>query len=148
MNPKLIVTAGLLRGSAFELQHEVTIGRETFNEICINDPLVSREHCLIRSTDEGLRIEDRNSYNGTLVNGLPIETQVLKHLDRISIGNTQFVFLASGEAPDIEGQIQFDDFDPTRNSTTIKLRPAEALYLDPERTSNAQFARNLATLLK
>ncbi len=69
----------------------VTIGRSTSNEICIQDPLVTRvAHCQITQDDNGnFRLIDTNSTNGTYVNGIRIQGEVrLNRSDIIRIGNT------------------------------------------------------------
>jgi hypothetical protein len=44
--------AGPLQGAIFRLPpEEVSIGRLSFNQLCVSDPSVSRQHCLIAATD-------------------------------------------------------------------------------------------------
>ncbi|HEX8285748.1 MAG TPA: sigma 54-interacting transcriptional regulator [Pyrinomonadaceae bacterium] len=153
MNPRLVATAGLLTGSVFKLEGEVSIGRETYNQICISDPLVSRRHCVVAPSAEGFRVRDLNSFNGTLVNGVPVEEQALKHFDRVTVGGTQFLFLSADDEPS-EGDpgVEFDNAElPSR--ATIRPQMGESLYLDPERAQTSpvpalRVARNLSTLLK
>lgn len=49
MNPHLIAVSGSSKGTSFTLaEDEILIGREASNVICLNDPSVSRRHCLIK----------------------------------------------------------------------------------------------------
>jgi Nif-specific regulatory protein len=49
MNPRLIAISGTLKGTIFELaEDEILIGREASNSIHLNEPSVSRRHCLIK----------------------------------------------------------------------------------------------------
>lgn len=68
----------------------ITIGRDTTNNVVINDEKVSRVHCqLVQKNDGGYSIVDLGSTNGTFVNGRRIlgETQ-LQSKDVVRIGDT------------------------------------------------------------
>ncbi len=52
---------------------EVTIGRGSKNDIIIHDNEVSREHIVLRRTDDGYELDDLSSSNGTYVNGQPVD---------------------------------------------------------------------------
>lgn len=68
----------------------ITIGRSSENDICIQDPLVSRVHCQLIQDDRGnVTIVDTNSKNGTYVNGKKLHGPVkLNNSDVVRIGNT------------------------------------------------------------
>lgn len=68
----------------------ITIGRSSENDICIQDPLVSRVHCQLIQDDRGnVTIVDTNSKNGTYVNGTKLHGPVkLNKSDIVRIGNT------------------------------------------------------------
>lgn len=67
----------------------VNIGRSSSNDVNINDPHVSRLHCQIIQNDYGDYILiDKNSANGTYVNGRKISGQIkLTRHDIVRIGN-------------------------------------------------------------
>ena len=48
-----------------------TLGRAASNRIVLKDDLCSREHAEISADEEGWRVRDLNSLNGTRVNGAP-----------------------------------------------------------------------------
>jgi len=52
----------------------MTIGRDRSSSIVIDDPLVSRNHCVIRRIRTAWYIEDLGSKNGTWVNGRKINS--------------------------------------------------------------------------
>jgi adenylate cyclase len=74
--------------------HACTIGRNDQNTIVLNDDGVSRYHALIQSSGPGcFLITDRNSSNGTFVNGSRIPAPaMLESGDRITIGSRELVF--------------------------------------------------------
>lgn len=72
---------------------ENSIGRSRANDIVVNDPAVSRNHCVLLRRKEGWLITDTGSKSGTYVNDEPANerTQVLLD-DVITVGNSEFVF--------------------------------------------------------
>jgi Nif-specific regulatory protein len=153
MNPRLVAIAGALRDQSFPLaEQEVSIGREPTNRISIRDSSLSRRHCLVRKEGSRFTIRDLGSYNGTLVNGVPIQEHVLEEGDRISVGNSLFTFLISDKAaaPGLE-PAEFEEASVAA-SATIELRREDALYLNvgnaAASTPAARVARDLDALLK
>lgn len=73
----------------------IKIGRVPWNDLVLEDPQVSRKHCLVYH-DEGTRLhvlQDLDSSNGTYVNGKRIDGPVnLIDGDTISVGKTELVF--------------------------------------------------------
>ena len=89
----LRAVSGPLKGAVFQLAaEEVTIGRQASSQLCVGDPSVSRQHCLIQPAVEGFQIRDLGSNNGTFVNGKRVEERVLVDGDKIRIGDTVFRF--------------------------------------------------------
>ncbi len=67
-------------------QNEIIIGRDSGNDIQIDNVAVSREHARIISGPDYYLIEDLNSTNGTFVNGKKINKKFLQEVDEITIG--------------------------------------------------------------
>jgi len=89
----LHAVAGALRGATFQLvAEEVTIGRQESNQLCVGDPSVSRQHCVIQPQEDGFQIRDLGSINGTFVNGKRVDERILEDGDKIRIGDTVFHF--------------------------------------------------------
>ena len=166
MDPKLIALSGSLKGTTFPLSlGEGSLGRDAANAVCVNDPSVSRRHCLIKHevTESATQsqippevghftITDLESYNGTFVNGLPITEQTLAHGDQIAVGDVTFLFLLreteAGQPPAL-----LSDEGKLITRSTIRLRTEDALYLRPDKLiaelpATARVAHDLNTLLK
>ena len=77
----------------------VKIGRTPHCEVVINDPLVSREHCLLQLKPEGLFLEDLHSANGTLLNDKRVTRVLLHPGDKIRLGLSEILI---EEVPDKE----------------------------------------------
>ena len=154
MRPRLLVIAGPSKDATIVLPDgEATIGRDPANAVAIVDPSVSRNHCLLRPEEDGrFLIRDLDSRNGTLVNGLPVKEQLLRHGDEIATGDSAFLFLV--EESDVAGsasRVEFDDGGLVAH--TKLLDPKEVVYLQPDRLlqelpGSSQVARNLSALLK
>ncbi len=70
------------------------IGRDGAADIAMNDPDVSRQHCLVMQKGEAWQVEDLGSVNGVLVNGIRIVgLQTLKPGDCLRLGTTELFFL-------------------------------------------------------
>jgi Ca-activated chloride channel homolog len=72
---------------------EITIGRDGAVTIPITDALASRNHARIFVEKGQFWIEDKDSLNGTQVNGLPIKRHRLTNDDKITIGQTTLTFV-------------------------------------------------------
>ena len=154
VNPRLLGISGPLKGAAFPLPAgEVSIGRDSSNQLWVADPALSRRHCLLLQNEGEFSIRDLGSRNGTLVNGVPVEQQQVRHGDQIFIGDSVLIFLIE------EGGSHFDR-NPVEFADTIGfdgppllLRAEDSLYLRPEKTiaslpPTARWARDLNSLLK
>jgi Nif-specific regulatory protein len=175
MKPRLIAISGSRKGTTFALTNdEILIGRDSATAVCLNDPSVSRRHCLIKrepiaqknepAATETANKEDENggqesfqftlvdleSYNGTFVNGVPVREQKLAHGDQIALGDVMLLFLLkAGEAGTAPLELTEDNL-ITRS--TVRLRREDALYLRPdtlvaELSQSDRVGRDLSTLL-
>ena len=160
MNPRLIAISGPVQGTTFALgEGETLIGRDGSSAVHINDPSVSRRHCLIRRETTELQnnndstrqpedlteetsgaheeqlpctIVDLESFNGTFVNGLPVKEQALSHGDQIAVGDVVLLFLLADVDDEAEPRTSPSDAEVITRST-VRLRAEDALYLRPER---------------
>ncbi len=98
MQPGILIVKGLQQGLLIPLDHEVTtIGRDVKCSVQIDDATISRVHCRIyrRQIIPGeisYVLEDAGSFNGTLLNGIPVERAEISHGDQLSIGKTHLRF--------------------------------------------------------
>ena len=93
-------------GTERELVEDVTLGRETHNDVILESAAVSRDHAALTFRDGRWYIEDRGSSNGTFLNGTRVQPGTplpLRHADRIGIGPESLVFSwpAQLEDPDL-----------------------------------------------
>ena len=74
-----------------ESQSRIMIGRSEDSELRLNSEFVSRHHALIFCAEEGIYIEDLNSFNGTIVNSRKITRCDLQAGDVVTIGDFQIL---------------------------------------------------------
>ncbi len=87
-------------GSPIPIVKDITvIGRREFCDVQLDDPSLSKRHCVVIKTDGLLMIRDLASTNGTRVKGQLIRWAALLPNDRIAIGKLKFrVFLGPAES--------------------------------------------------
>ena len=77
-----------------ELIAKITIGRDTDNDVVVDNKLASRHHAVIQKIKDAYFIKDEQSTNGTFVNGVKIPSDKYVKLnlgDKITIGNMSLV---------------------------------------------------------
>lgn len=91
-----IVLFGADGPQTYDLGDQVaTLGRSRASTIQVDDKAASRKHCLVKPTpDDGYKLVDLGSANGTYVNGQRTREHQMAPEDRIKIGKTVLVFKA------------------------------------------------------
>jgi pSer/pThr/pTyr-binding forkhead associated (FHA) protein len=68
-----------------------TVGRATRADFILDAALVSRLHCRLTASDDGLEVVDLRSTNGTFVNDKRVEKALLAAGDRLRVGRVELV---------------------------------------------------------
>jgi diguanylate cyclase (GGDEF)-like protein len=90
----LVVIYGAELGRKYNIDgREVTIGRATLNDICVSQDSVSRTHCTLHVDDQGVKLRDNESTNGTYVNDQKVHEVYLRDGDLVKVGRSIFKFL-------------------------------------------------------
>ena len=87
---ELVIQSGKLQGKRLILPaKEMLVGRDEDCDLRIGSASVSRKHCVIKNSAEGILVTDLGSQNGTLVNDVPIKAPtLLREGDVLRIGST------------------------------------------------------------
>jgi predicted component of type VI protein secretion system len=131
---QLVVRTGPNPGETYELNSsEITIGRESTNDIVITDAEVSRKHARLVQQPGGYLLEDLGSTNGTFVNGQRLMgPHSLRPGELVVLGeNVSMSFDVSHFDPDatVVGAAVFPSHDPERRDRPpddVPARPSEA----------------------
>lgn len=77
-----------------KLVAQITIGRESDNDIVLDNKLVSRHHAMIQKIKNVFFLKDLNSTNGTFLNGekVPADKYIrLNSGDKVTVGSSSLV---------------------------------------------------------
>ena len=96
---------------------DVVIGRSPDCQIVLKDFGISRTHARITVSDDGVRIADLKSKNGTQVNGVPVVEAPLKDGDKILLGKFLLVFSKA-----LEGKVVLDEAKPLSEEAGTIIR--------------------------
>jgi signal transduction histidine kinase len=114
------VIRGVHQGRRFELDDDdASLGRGTRNRFRILDTEISRNHAVVRFEDDAYVLTDRNSSNGTFVNGLSVSSHRLSSGDQIQIGCTALLF---SETTDSKHAVPVDIVSPPEEHSQIVSR--------------------------
>lgn len=95
-SPVLVVVKGSSIGEIFQLgADETSIGRDTSNDIFLDDITVSRKHAQVKCDQGRMIIVDTGSLNGTYLNKERVDKAYLGHHDEIQIGKFKMIFIAA-----------------------------------------------------
>lgn len=84
----------MFNNKKISLVAKITIGRDTSNDIVVDNKLASRHHAVIQKIKNDFFLKDENSTNGTYVNQVRIPKDKYIKLnpgDQIQIGTNTFV---------------------------------------------------------
>ena len=92
----LVVKRGPDTGAKYPLEEPVTrVGRHPESDIFLDDITVSRRHAEFVRDENGYRLRDVGSLNGTYLNRERIEDHELQSGDEVQIGKFKLVFLTA-----------------------------------------------------
>ena len=102
--PVLAVFEDLASGTVYPVQAPVAqIGRDSTNDVVLNDETVSRLHAVLGQGGFGVfTIENRSAVNGTMVNNQRVERAVLNDGDLITMGDRTLRFSRTIKMPSEE----------------------------------------------
>jgi hypothetical protein len=105
----------------------MVVGRHPACDICVDHPAISARHMLFRTVNRTVYVEDLASTNGTKVNGLATQHQVIHHLDLIEIGKHKVHFfddaMLAGGLDDLESTVH-TDYERTMLAAHVAEAPA------------------------
>ncbi len=102
MKVKLRIVQGRPQGKSMVFPRgEYVFGRGEECHVRPNSDWVSRQHCLLCVTEDGVSLRDLGSRNGTLINGARlVEERCLNHGDQVQVGPLVFEVLLEESVSD------------------------------------------------
>ena len=89
----LVVHQGRTVGEYALRVGRLIIGRDPDADVCVDDHVISRHHCLIVSNDRLSVIEDLNSRNGVFFRGERVRLHNLNDGDVVTVGTHQLMYI-------------------------------------------------------
>jgi len=106
-------------------KERVTIGRKPHNDIQIDNLAISGEHAVIVTILNDSFLEDMNSTNGTLVNGVAVKKHFLRNNDVVELGKYKLKYMT-----DVTGSVA-PDFEKTMILKPGAAKPAASAKPEP-----------------
>lgn len=91
----LAILSGPMAGQVFPIRKRITLIGRAYGDIILNDAEISRRHCQIEVTPDGVYLEDLNSTNGTFVDGEAIQKVALDDKMEFTVGSTNIMLIIS-----------------------------------------------------
>jgi pSer/pThr/pTyr-binding forkhead associated (FHA) protein len=115
-----------------KLEKRTIIGRSLESTVTVEDPAMSRRHCVIEPQGQQWFAEDLGSRNGTRHNGRTLrERRAVKDGDELTVGGTTITFHAGRFVP----ARPTDPASALLNDTTIAFTPLAAASRGPSSRS-------------
>jgi predicted component of type VI protein secretion system len=126
--PKLVLSMdGLVLKEIPLTKERTTIGRKPHNDIQIDNLAISGEHAVITAILDDAFLEDRNSTNGTYVNGQPVKKCALQNNDVVELGKYRIKFIVDAGQPGA----QASDFIDTAALKPVMAEPEVNVSVEP-----------------
>ncbi|MBN2301270.1 MAG: protein kinase [Lentisphaerae bacterium] len=100
---KLVFVSGSETGRRYDVDGEITIGRDNSNDIVLKDPSVSLVHCLVFSEEGKGFVKDLGSTNGIRINGERVISANVRDGDSLTVGKNTIRFELPSKALDTVG---------------------------------------------
>jgi tetratricopeptide (TPR) repeat protein len=109
--PRLVVIDGEGKGKTFVVKSGTQVLGRSKGDLVVNDPRISRSHVSISfdGATGKVAFTDLKSLNGTLVNGVRLESGELRDGDKIQLGDTRLDFQMLSADPDITAQKHLEE---------------------------------------
>lgn len=90
----LVPLEGQQQGEVLQVKGRTTVGTSSDCDLVLQDPSISSRHCEFIAGQNGFRLTDLGSTNGTFVNDKRIQSEELIDNDVVRLGRTSFKFKA------------------------------------------------------
>lgn len=144
--PYVTMTAGSRIGKTYSLDptDENRVGRDTECDIVLTDPLCSRVHAIVIQEKDGWWLRDKQSRNGSYVNGQKIDDAKLTDGCTMCVGSTEFTFHLAEQPPTALSQSDVGVMQTIIKDTPID--PNDTGLIAWEDLQESQHARDLMLL--
>jgi transcriptional regulator with GAF, ATPase, and Fis domain len=97
----LTVLSGMSKGTARPLGQRLAIGKAPDNDLVLSDDTVSRHHCELLRTPDGILVRDLGSTNGTRVDGTRVREANVGPGNVLRVGEVEIALKPNAQRPEI-----------------------------------------------
>jgi len=116
----------------------ISIGREKFNDVVLNDLSVSRQHAIIGWEDGGFYVKDLKSSNGTVLNDEKVDKDAIGDGDIIKVGKQEFYIRSAAN-------LTIEDF-LLKEQGRLGCEETQVFVMPPININEGGFSGDLSTL--
>lgn len=131
--PKFVLrgVSGPTFGKVFPIAGPTVIGRQDGCDITIATDELSRRHCELRPTADGLWVEDLGSANGTFINDKRVTRELIRAGDELRLDTLRFQVLAPGKdgGGHLPAQRPSEPEGPATPAGAARSGPAPAVWI-------------------
>jgi len=116
----------------FGRSDRVIIGSDQGADLVLTDSTVSRFHCEVVMAEDGVRVRDLSSRNGTLIDGVAIEAARIERSVTLSIGRTRVrceLVVDGGQASVDDGPAEPEPAESPAIDTSLPIRRAREQWV-------------------
>ncbi len=123
---------------------KVVVGRKPTCDLRIPLSSVSRQHCQLEQSDEGLSFRDLGSSNGTFYNGERVQEGKLNAGDRLTVGPVNFTVVIDGQPSDVQVvKTVVPSGEPTASKAESSPQSTPASEPEPIRTDDDEMPERI-----
>ena len=86
-----VVLSGSAKGTVRSIGEKLRVGKAADNDLVLADDTVSRHHCELTRTSDGIRVRDLDSTNGTKVQGARVTEAIVQPGTVLKVGEVEVV---------------------------------------------------------
>jgi transcriptional regulator with GAF, ATPase, and Fis domain len=91
------VLSGSSKGTTRAVGARMTIGKAPDNDLVLGDDTVSRHHCELVRTGDGIQVKDLGSTNGTKIDGTRVHEATIASGSVLKVGEIEIAFRPAGQ---------------------------------------------------
>jgi transcriptional regulator with GAF, ATPase, and Fis domain len=96
-----VVLSGSAKGASLPLGDRLRVGKAPDNDLILDDDTVSRHHCELTRTADGILVRDLGSTNGTRVQGARVTEAVVPPGTVLKVGQVEIVLRPAGRTIEV-----------------------------------------------
>jgi DNA-binding NtrC family response regulator len=98
---QVMVLSGAAKGTVRPVGERLKIGKATDNDLVLPDDTVSRHHCELTRSNDGIHVRDLQSTNGTKVGGARVSEAIVQPGTVLKVGEVEIALRPAGRSVEV-----------------------------------------------